>query len=117
VDLSAFQRKLARLPGAAPAAAEASPSEVPPSPASTDDERRARIAKLRALIGQMEGRERARLKHAPKPTAPKVELPGELIETAHGSLHRRRLYLEPHHAHGEVPVARSLRVSAQTIAG
>lgn len=114
MDLSAFQRKLARLPGVA---AEASASAPAAAASASGDERRARIAKLRALIGEMEGRERARLKHAPKLAAPTVELPGELIETAHGPLHRRRLYLEPHHAHGVVPIARSLAVSPQTIAG
>lgn len=128
MDLSSFKKKLARL-AATPASAAVEraeivepshPSQVCAPIAPEDEARLARIAQLRALIGQVAGKSRAELKvrgglerRAEKP----VELPGVLEQTALGPLHRRTLYLEPTHAHGEIAVARSLAVNAATIAG
>ncbi len=125
MDLSAFQRKLARLPGAAvpasgPATGPAPAAEpiappIAPAAAPDDAQRLARIATLRSLLGELEERQRARPARA-RAESP-VALLGERIDTAHGPLHRRRIELLPDHAHGRVPVARALSVSAPTLAG
>ncbi len=121
MDLSAFQRKLARLPGANTGAAREPPPCEPlarePLAQRTpeDAERLARVAKLRSLLGELEERERTRPPRVR--AAPPGDLPGERLDTAHGPLHRRRLELSPDHAHGRVPVARALSVTGATLAG
>lgn len=126
MNLDSFKRKLARLPSTSPAAPAASvPSSLAPSQGQ-DEARRARIAQLRAMIGQVAGRSRAALKERAAPIeGPRqarshlgtIELPGQLETTALGPLHRRSIILEPHHAHGTVPIAGSLTVCGATIAG
>jgi len=128
MNLDAFKRKLARLPMATPASVLALPDPTAERTADRpeDEARRARIAQLRAMIGQVAGRSRAALKdRVVALDTPKharlhrgvVELPGVLETTALGPLHRRSIILEPHHAHGMVPIVGSLAVSGATIAG
>lgn len=115
MDLTRFRRSLSRMTDTKPAPADAVKHVEPPNP--TDEARRARIAQLRTMIGQIAGRERAVLKARPPSPPPSVELPGTLEMTALGPLHTRAIYLEPRHAHGSVPVAGSLGVAGATIAG
>jgi hypothetical protein len=121
-----LKRKLARLssagPGSRPAAPGPAPRRAPPEgtgEAPTDPEteaRRARVQKLRGMIGQMIADERRRLRErAPAPPAP-MPLPGEEVKTPHGVMHRVAQYLEPSHRHGRVPVARAVQVCPRTVA-
>jgi uncharacterized protein YprB with RNaseH-like and TPR domain len=102
MDLKA---KLARL-------TSAGPGPRPPPIAPADADRRARIERLRGMIGKLA---QSGLRRAPPAAAP-VDPPGQLEETAHGPLQRVVSYLEPAHCHGHVPIASSLAVSAETIA-
>jgi uncharacterized protein len=119
VDL---KRKLSRLRSAGPGSRGSEGSGAPEAPPAAmpagDAERRARVERLRGLLGKMISDERRRLRErapASAPAAPAV-LPGELVETAHGPLHRVTSYLEPAHRHGRVPIAKALGVCPRTIA-
>ena len=88
---------------------------VPPL-APPDPERRARVESLRGLLGKMIADEKRRLRErAPSVRAP-VALPGQQVETPHGTLHRVDTFLEPAHRHGRVPIRDSLRVCPRTVA-
>jgi len=43
-------------------------------------------------------------------------LPGQTRDTEHGELHLIDEYLEPHHHHGQAPIARALHVSTERLA-
>jgi len=43
-------------------------------------------------------------------------LPGQRRDTEHGELHLVDEYLEPHHHHGQAPIAKALRVSTERLA-
>jgi uncharacterized protein YprB with RNaseH-like and TPR domain len=43
-------------------------------------------------------------------------LPGETLATEHGELHLIDEYLEPHHHHGQAPIANALHVSTERLA-
>ncbi|MEQ8456960.1 MAG: ribonuclease H-like domain-containing protein [Sandaracinaceae bacterium] len=139
--MRSLKAKLARLrsagPGSAPAPQHAPPEpvgSVGPGPLSEDAdlegadlegavedvearERKARIAKLRGMLGQMIADEKRRLRDRPVevPEEP-LPLPGETLMTAHGEVHRVASYLEPSHQHGRVPIARALDITPQTVA-
>ena len=77
-----------------------------------DRERKERVAMLRALIAKKQAETSSRIakERTPEP------LPGELVETADGPLHRVARYLEPGHHHGRTPIVKSLGVSAKSLA-
>lgn len=122
-----LKRKLSRLVSAGPGSALAGASSSRPGPGSgafripdpepETHERKARVEKLRGLLGTMIADEKRRLRERPErqPRAP-APLPGERVETSHGSLQRVAHYLEPGHHHGRVPIAHATRVSSQTVA-
>ena len=132
-----LRRKLARLapPPAIASAPEATsdvtavalvaPEPAPIELASVDPaetERKERIAKLRATIAQLEGKSRsalrdtAALRDLARAETRNRGLPGEVVETPHGPLHRVATYLEPAHAHGRVPIASALDVEPAHVA-
>ncbi len=122
---SDLKRKLARLP--APHAAEPdaalTPRSAPPPPAASgssdaattiEDERRARIATLRALVRASEGEHAARRPSPRGAGAPR--LPGAIVATASGPLHRVERSFGPDHRHGRVSVVEAASVSAASLA-
>lgn len=108
-----LKRKLARLQpaGLAPATV-AAPA---PAPAFATDKQE-RIARMRAVIEQMQARDRAAMRAA-GPRAPRgpSALPGETVETGDGPLHRIAQYLEPGHCHGRIPIARALHACPRAV--
>jgi uncharacterized protein YprB with RNaseH-like and TPR domain len=135
-----LRRKLARLRTAGPGSRGAPAPPPPPEPVveplpvadpgveaerapwraalpaiDAEPEHAGRLAKLRGLIGRMIADDRKRLRERAVVTAPEP-LPGETVETAAGPVHRVATYLEPHHAHGRVPIARATTVDPSTVA-
>ncbi len=119
-----LKRKLSRLTSAGPGS-RAPTVEVPPAPACVrepprspaDEARRARVEKLRGMLGQLIAEDRRRTKsEGAKPARSAIALPGQLEETPHGPLHRVATYLEPAHCHGRVPIRAALRVAPDTLA-
>ncbi|MFK7989889.1 MAG: ribonuclease H-like domain-containing protein [Sandaracinaceae bacterium] len=124
-----LKRKLARLRGAGPGslprrapepapvdALNAPPVPIEPEPLGDDDvERRARVTKLRSLLGSMMADEKRRLRDRAPTVTPPQPLPGVVEETAFGRLRRVSAYLEPAHVHGRVGIARAIDVDAETI--
>ncbi len=125
-----FRQKLARLGplaahgGSTPAAAGvvAAEAELPPAFDAADEATRAaRLAQLRALIGNVVQRDHDRRQaHAPSGSHAAVDaprsLPWPVSDTAHGPLHSVERWLEPHYHHGNAPVAAALACSAGTLA-
>jgi uncharacterized protein YprB with RNaseH-like and TPR domain len=125
-----LRKKLARLGSAGPGsrprgtgeagepadAGEAGePSFLAPDPAASSKE--ARVARLRGLVNDVIARQKKRLRDdAKKPPPPIDDLPGETRETEHGPLHVIDTWLEPHHCHGKVPIARALEVDPRVVA-
>lgn len=109
--------KLGRLRSAGPGGAGFEPpSPTPPSDAR-EAARRERVEALRGLMGGVIARGQRELRT--RPAACRAEpprLPGELRDTPHGPVHLVDQYLEPHHCHGRVPIARARRVDPQMIA-
>ncbi|MCA9603462.1 MAG: ribonuclease H-like domain-containing protein, partial [Myxococcales bacterium] len=71
---------------------------------------------LRTAIRDMESREERRTRRAATLNETPEPLPGRCEETPHGPLHIVETALEPHHAHGRVPVARLLEARPETLA-
>lgn len=106
--------RLARLARPGPAAAAAA---APSPPASSNPETSARVAKLRGLLSQMIADEQRRLRERPdRPSGAPEPLPGETVSTPQGPLHRVRVYLEPAHHHGRVPIASALGACPRVLA-
>ena len=115
-----FKRKLERLGAPSPGgfARDVVHAEEPPAPregeslSDVDRERKERVGMLRALIAKKQADTASRVakQRAPEP------LPGELLQTADGPLHRVARYLEPGHHHGRTPIVKSLEVSAKSLA-
>ncbi len=119
-----LKRKLSRLtsagpgskgPGSKAAGPELPPPELPPPAVPTDESRRARVERLRGMLGQLIAEDRGRLRER-APAREPMPLPGELEETAHGPVHRVECYLEPAHCHGRVPIRGALDVDPGTLA-
>jgi uncharacterized protein len=105
-----FKSKLLRL-------ANAGPVSPPPASASPNSSgRRARVEQLRGLLATMIADEKNRLRDRVPVPSVRIELPGELLQSAHGAYHRVSNYLEPAHCHGRVPIAGALTASPDTIA-
>lgn len=111
-----LKRKLSRLTSAGPGSRPKEDAAPPPPSFRTDDERRARVEKLRGMLGKLIADDKRRLRErAPAPAAP-LPLPGELEETPHGPVHRVATYLEPAHCHGRVPIREALSVRPAILA-
>jgi uncharacterized protein YprB with RNaseH-like and TPR domain len=113
-----LRAKLGRLrTGSALAALTAlAPNFEPASMATVEPAKAERIARLRALIGEVYERDRLRASKvvalAPEPRA----APWPSVETAHGLLHVVERWLEPDHHHGRAPLAAGLRTRPGTLA-
>ena len=104
-----LKRKLARL-GVAPA-----PEPTPPSEPLS--EKQERIGRMRAVIEQMQARDRTAMRAAgPRTPRGPSALPGETVDTDDGPLHRVAQYLQPSHCHGRVPIARALDACPRAVA-
>ncbi len=111
-----LKRKLSRLTSAGPGSRPMEPSTSPPPvPIPSDDERRARLDRLRGMLGKLIADDRRRLRER-APAAERMPLPGELEETEHGPLHRVVGYLEPAHCHGRAAIRGALDVAPATLA-
>jgi uncharacterized protein YprB with RNaseH-like and TPR domain len=112
-----------RLGNARPAGLRSAVSERVqlPSDAAPAHDGDDRIAKLRALIGDVVERDRRRQQsgrstHGPGTGEP-IPLPvGALRDTPHGPLHLIERWLEPEHCHGRVPVQGALGADATMLA-
>jgi hypothetical protein len=111
--------KLALLRDAGPGSRPPAPAPVTSTSTSTtpplDDERRARLDRLRGLIGTVMSRqptpapaESTQLRVGPR------SLPGGPRDTPHGPVHVAEEHLEPAHCQGRTPVASALEVTAET---
>jgi uncharacterized protein YprB with RNaseH-like and TPR domain len=67
------------------------------------------------MLGKLIADDRRRLRER-APVEAAAPLPGELLDTPHGPLHRVRGYLEPAHCHGRVPIRGALGVNPVTLA-
>ena len=88
------------------------------APASSIDARAPapeRVARLRALLGSLEARARAR-NAVPRPERVRAPLPGELRETPHGPVQVVEHWLEPAHCHGRVAIRDALAVDPDVVA-
>jgi len=106
-----LRAKLARLRSAGPGS-----RTIPTSPPAEGTAKK-RVEKLRGMLGKMIADEQRRLRD--RPPVPIVEpepLPGEVVDTAWGRLHRVAEYLEPAHHHGRVAIARATKVCPRTVA-
>jgi uncharacterized protein len=79
-----------------------------------DHAKSARIAQLRALIGEVAARDRRRAPPQPRP-GPRL-LPWSSVPTPHGPLHTVERWLEPDHHHGSAPVQGGLFSQPGTLA-
>jgi uncharacterized protein YprB with RNaseH-like and TPR domain len=91
---------------------------LPARTPSSDDCRVERIAHLRALIESVQSRKPLSL---PASAAPHTEstasrLPGEMLQTAGGPLHRIERWLAPEHRHGRVLVRHALEAQTGVLA-
>ncbi|MCA9580713.1 MAG: ribonuclease H-like domain-containing protein [Myxococcales bacterium] len=76
-----------------------------------------RLAALRGAIRDVEEREgRKGVRRAERLSAAMGEVPGEVVNTAHGPLHRLRNTLGTDHCHGRAPVGRALEVEGGVLA-
>jgi len=85
-------------------------------PFALPDERRERIARLRALIGDVVARDREQRPVLPQRREPGVLPLGEAQDTPHGPVHVIERWLEPQHCHGRVAVRSALELDPALIA-
>ncbi|MGF1468178.1 MAG: ribonuclease H-like domain-containing protein, partial [Sandaracinaceae bacterium] len=79
--------------------------------------RPARVARLRRMIGALVADDRRRARERRRAPPPCAEaLPGEVLATDAGPLHRIATYLAPDHRHGRVPIVGALGVDPATVA-
>ena len=114
-----LRAKLARLRSMEPPAALFEPpplAAITPAPAL--GERADRIAKLRALIGEVAARDKKRslLTAAVAAPATVARYPWLEVPTPHGALHVHERWLEPGHCHGRAPVRAGAGVRPQALA-
>ncbi|MDD9971877.1 MAG: ribonuclease H-like domain-containing protein [Myxococcales bacterium] len=121
-----FSDKLARLrPMASDGRAARRPLPDPPERSgfehassesiSSDPETSERLARLRALMGEVAQRDQRRKRPRRRVAAPEPLPVGERVDRGHGTMYLLERYLDPQHCHGRVPVASALEVPAELI--
>ncbi|HEY2735243.1 MAG TPA: ribonuclease H-like domain-containing protein [Polyangiales bacterium] len=110
-----LRAKLGRLRSSRPALTLATALTETAAPSAVVADKAERIAKLRALIGEVAARDRTRRREQESIAQP-CALPWCRVETEHGLLHRLERWLAPDHHHGRAPLTAALTPRAGTLA-